>query len=165
MTYVTIAGSRSDGTFRRRRDLLSYVRLNPSRLVETSIGLVAVATMLAGVWALLAPRSFYDTVATFPPYNTHLIHDIGAFQIGLGGSLAVGLLARSGLLAVLAGNAMAASAHFASHLLDRSMGGRTRDPVVFGVIAAVGVILTVLSRRITSDMPLTRPGRDRETRS
>lgn len=33
---------------------------------------------------MIAPRSSDLTVATFPPYNQHLLHDIGAFQIGLG---------------------------------------------------------------------------------
>ena len=40
--------------------------------------------MLAvGLWALFAPRSF-ATWIDFPPYAEHLLHDVGAFQIGIG---------------------------------------------------------------------------------
>ena len=39
--------------------------------------------MLAlGIWAFFAPASFADFAAF--PYNRHLLHDVGAFQIGLG---------------------------------------------------------------------------------
>lgn len=39
------------------------------------------------MWALVAPRSFFTSLATFEPYNPHLLHDIGAFQIGIGAVL------------------------------------------------------------------------------
>ncbi|HET7094322.1 MAG TPA: hypothetical protein VFI22_12605, partial [Thermomicrobiales bacterium] len=38
-----------------------------------------------GVWAFVAPASFADFVAF--PFNLHLLHDIGAFQIGIGAAL------------------------------------------------------------------------------
>ena len=37
-----------------------------------------------GAWALIVPRSFFDAVARFEPYNQHFLQDIGAFQIGAG---------------------------------------------------------------------------------
>jgi hypothetical protein len=37
-------------------------------------GLLLVAT---GLWAFAAPRSFFEVVATYPPFNEHLLHDIG----------------------------------------------------------------------------------------
>ena len=40
-----------------------------------------------GLWAFVDPRSFYDALATFKPYNKHFLHDIGAFQIGIGAGL------------------------------------------------------------------------------
>jgi hypothetical protein len=39
--------------------------------------------LIFGVWSLLLPRSF-DAFIDFPPYNEHLLHDVGAFQIGIG---------------------------------------------------------------------------------
>ena len=42
--------------------------------------------MLAfGIWAFFAPVSFADFVAF--PYNGHLLHDVGAFQIGIGATV------------------------------------------------------------------------------
>jgi hypothetical protein len=50
--------------------------------VVAAIGGVMLAAL--GAFALIAPRSFFETVARFEPYNQHFIQDIGAFQIGLG---------------------------------------------------------------------------------
>lgn len=44
---------------------------------------------MVGVWALLFPRSFYDDfpapghpwVALLPPFNEHLVRDVGAFNL------------------------------------------------------------------------------------
>ena len=56
------------------------------------IGLVylAVGAALTGPWALLAPRSWFDDfpglvgpwAAAQPPYNEHLVRDVGAFYCG-----------------------------------------------------------------------------------
>ena len=77
--------------------------------------------LVSGVWAFLAPRSFYDTVATFPPYNVHFVHDIGAFSIGLGLAIVLVVVladrwhpARSVLVAVGIGSTL----HVLSHVLD-----------------------------------------------
>ncbi len=53
------------------------------RVIEASTRLLALLNLIAGSWAMAAPRSFYLMVAPFPPYNQHLIHDIGALQSGL----------------------------------------------------------------------------------
>ena len=59
------------------------------------IGLVGGVSLVAfGVWAMVGPRSFFDTLATFDPYNQHLIQDIGAFQIGLGAVLLLAAVPR-----------------------------------------------------------------------
>jgi hypothetical protein len=49
--------------------------------------LVCAASMLGlGLWAFLDPPSFAGFV-DFAPYNEHLIHDAGAFQVGIGTAL------------------------------------------------------------------------------
>ena len=90
-----------------------------------------------GAGAFLGPRSFYDQVATFPPYNLHFIHDIGAFQIGLGVALVLGLLGWTGLATALGGAAAGAVVHAVSHVIDRDLGGKATDPVLFVVLALV----------------------------
>jgi hypothetical protein len=59
-----------------------------SRVFVRSVVLLCAASMLSlGLWAVVAPRSFAGWIS-FPPYNEHLIHDPGAFQIGIGAALA-----------------------------------------------------------------------------
>ena len=106
--------------------------------------------MLSGLWAMVAPESFYASVALYPPYNRHFIHDIGAFMLGLGSGLGFALGLTDALLVALAGNAIGAVAHFVSHFVDRELGGTPSDPVTFGVFALLIVGLTVWrSRRLS----------------
>lgn len=46
------------------------------RLVTGAVVLGVVIFAVPGVWAFGWPRSFYDNVATNPPYNLHLVHNI-----------------------------------------------------------------------------------------
>jgi hypothetical protein len=106
------------------------------------IGWFGVVFMLgSGLWAFVAPRSFYDTIATFEPYNRHFIHDIGAFTIGLAGVLLFALVTRWDALQVaLAGLAVASVTHVVSHALDGHLGGRDIDLPGLVVVAALFVI-------------------------
>ena len=61
------------------------------RLVRAGLAYLAVGAASVGVWATLAPRSWFDDypggpfeawAATLPPYNEHLIRDVGALYLG-----------------------------------------------------------------------------------
>lgn len=122
------------------------------RTVAATTALIGVLSAAAGAWALIAPVAFYRVIAPFPPYSQHLIHDIGSFQLGLGACLLAALLVRDALLAVLLGNSVGATAHVASHLMDRAYGGHRSDPFSIGAIALLLVGLTiarwVIARRV-----------------
>lgn len=53
--------------------------------LRPGLALLAVQAGVVGIWALVAPRSFYDDfpgvaepwVAALPPFNEHLIRDVG----------------------------------------------------------------------------------------
>lgn len=106
-----------------------------STIVVAAFGLF---TFAFGVWALADPQSFFDEVAKFEPYNEHLLHDVGAFQMGLGACLLFALIWRGdAVLAVLGGAAVGATAHEIAHIFDEDLGGRSSDPVTLGIIAAV----------------------------
>jgi hypothetical protein len=53
--------------------------------------ILAVTQAMVGVWALPAPRAFYDGfplpghpwVALLPPYNEHLVRDVGALNLAV----------------------------------------------------------------------------------
>lgn len=117
-------------------DTINGVRTR-SGFVWTLVGAVITAT---GVWAFAAPHSFYDTIATYPPYNRHLFHDIGAFTIGLGLAFFIAMRVRSALTVAIAANAAAAVLHAISHIIDRDLGGKASDP---WVLSAVGLALAL----------------------
>ena len=117
--------------------------MKPLPIIQAGTAVLALVLVGLGLWAMIAPHGFYETAATYPPYNRHFVHDIGALLIGLGACLVAGLLVRDALLAVLAGNTAGAAAHFVSHVADRSLGGNASDPVTFGVLALLFAMLTL----------------------
>jgi hypothetical protein len=111
--------------------------MRADRFTRAAGVLAAVAFLAGGAWSFADPASFYEQVARFPPYNEHFLHDIGAFQLGIGAAVVVALLGRSGLQVALWGAAVAAVAHAAAHWIDWDAGGRDSDPVVLSLLAAV----------------------------
>jgi hypothetical protein len=61
------------------------------RLSRTILWALSATLALTGGWALGAPRSFYDRfpgaghawVALLPPYNEHLVRDVGGLSLSL----------------------------------------------------------------------------------
>jgi uncharacterized membrane protein YidH (DUF202 family) len=111
------------------------------RVVTIIIGLM---TLAIGIWAFADPRSFYDTIATYPPYNVHLFHDVGSFQIGIGFTLLYSTIRRDGLTVALVGASVGAVMHAISHIIDRDLGGKTTDPWLLSGLALAIVVATVI---------------------
>ena len=103
--------------------------------------------LVTGVWAFVAPRSFFDVVATYPPYNEHLFHDLGAFQFGLAAGLLVSLVRADAVFAVLSGSAAGSILHAVAHFMDSDLGGRSSDPWGLSAFAALLVVGAVLQQR------------------
>lgn len=78
-----------------------------------------------GLWAMIDPEGFFDTLATFEPYNQHFLQDIGAFQLGLGAVLLLAVVwPRLDALAVgLLGVGFGSAAHVVSHAVGHDLGG------------------------------------------
>jgi hypothetical protein len=121
----------------------------PAGFVRGVAALLGAVTVVLGAWALLAPRSFYDALAAFPPYNRHFLHDVGAFQLGIGAALLLALRWRDGLVVALGGYAVGAIAHTVSHLVDSGLGGRPAFdiPALTGLAALAVVALVLWARR------------------
>lgn len=101
-----------------------------------------------GAWAFFAPRSFFDALAVFPPYNRHFIHDIGAFQIGLGAVLLLTKYRRDGLFVALAGVSVGLTVHLVSHVLDRNIGGNPETDIpLLTVLTALLIAGAFAARR------------------
>jgi hypothetical protein len=126
-----------------------------SRVFVTSVVLVCAGSMLGvGLWALVGPRSFAGWIS-FPPYNEHLIHDAGAFQIGIGAALLLSLLSSDALIVALGGFLVGGTLHAFNHAVDSHLGGHASDPwwlaaQVLLAAAALGVHLRSRSRSVAS---------------
>jgi hypothetical protein len=102
--------------------------------------LLCAASMLGlGLWAFLDPPSFSSFV-DFAPYNQHLIHDAGAFQLGIGAALLAALWWPDGLVVALTGFAVASGLHTVSHAIDRHLGGHDSDVPSLGVLTLVALV-------------------------
>ncbi len=95
---------------------------------------------VTGAWLLLAPHTFFSSVAAYPPYNRHLFHDVGAFTLGISAGLGAGIAGRKALAVGLWGGAVGATLHAVSHWIDASLGGRSTDPLVQTIFAAALVV-------------------------
>lgn len=120
------------------------------RLWCAAIGLLIAAQ---GVWAFVSPRSFYDTLAEFEPFNAHFIRDIGSLQIAVGIAGAVVALRVSALVVGLTGLATFQVVHVISHVVDRDAGGRPGfDIPALSIPALITVAaLVVAVRRAATD--------------
>ena len=123
-----------------------------ARILATAVGAFY---LLTGAWAFLFPVIFYSTIATFSPYNLHLIHDAGAFQVGMGASLVAAAVVGRGLAPVLLGVSAGSLLHLVAHLIDIRLGGHptTDVPILVVIVVALAVAFaletrsTILSRR------------------
>ncbi len=98
----------------------------------------------AGVWSLAAPRSFADAVDF--PYNEHFLHDLGAFQLGIGATLLLAVAWRDGLALALAGFLVANTVHAVNHAADLDLGGHDFDP--WGLAALSLLVAVALAMRL-----------------
>ena len=116
-----------------------------SRVLGLAVGAFYTWT---GGWAFLFPTGFYSIVATFSPYNLHLIHDLGAFQVGLGVVLVGAAIAGRGLVPALIGVLTGSLLHLVAHVLDIHLGGHPEtDLPVLTLIAASLALALVLEYR------------------
>ncbi len=111
-------GERTTGTGARARPVLPR-QAHGSVLAVTA--LAGASALAAGVWALAAPRSFASFVAF--PYSQHFLHDVGAFQVGIGATLLLAMAWRDALALALAGFLVGNTVHAVVHAVDLDIGG------------------------------------------
>jgi hypothetical protein len=116
------------------------VREGATKLVASAAGSVF---LLFGIFAMVSPSGFYETVARFEPYNAHFVQDIGAFQIGLGAVLLFGaLLTSDALAATTLGVGVGSVAHLISHLAGLDAGGTPLVDVPFFTLLGAVLLVT-----------------------
>jgi hypothetical protein len=131
------------------------------RHLRAGLLVLAAFALLPGVWGTLWPRSFFDDfpgagnawVAAFPPYNEHLVRDVGAFYLGYGvlllaaATLARRRLIQVALLAWIVATLPHAWFHL-RHLEDLPTSHAVTQSVVLGVMTLLPVWLLVLTSRM-----------------
>lgn len=122
--------------------------------------LLATSQLVIGLWAVIAPRDFYDRfpgvgapwVAVDGPYNVHLVTDAGAgfFATGVALLLAGLWLRQSAVLVALAAYVAHALPHAAYHLRAPAEALALADqvastaPMVLSVLVATGLLVAWL---------------------
>jgi hypothetical protein len=123
-----------------------------SRIFVRSVVLICAVSMLGvGLWALVEPRSFARWIS-FPPYNEHLIHDAGAFQIGIAAALLLSLLSDDAITVALGGFLVGGALHAVNHAVDGHLGGHASDPWLLAgqvLLAAAALGVHLRSRSAT----------------
>jgi len=118
------------------------------RLSRTILWALTATLVLTGGWALGAPRSFYDRfpgaghtwVALLPPYNEHLVRDVGSLSLSLAVLTAATALMLEWRLVIVASLATLvwSTPHLAFHL-GHLEGLSTADKVEQVVVLVLGV--------------------------
>jgi hypothetical protein len=121
-------------------------------IVRSGLALLAGLNLWWGVWARVAPRHFFDTfpglgqrwTAAYPPYNEHLVTDLGATFLTLAFLLGVAVASSEPRVrrTVLAGVGLFGALHLLFHATHR---GDLSGPSYAGSVVAlvVGVLLPV----------------------
>jgi len=114
-------------------------------LVRGVAALLGAASAVVGVWALARPGSFSSAVG-FPPHE-HFVHDVGAFQLGIGVTVLLALVWSDALAVALAGYVVGAAAHTVSHVLDAHAGGSTAQTWLVGLSTVLALAALVARLR------------------
>lgn len=111
-------------------------------------GLVSAFFLGSGLWAMVAPESFFEAAATFEPFNAHLLRDVGAFMVGLGAVLlfAAARPAVEALPVALCGVGIGSLAHTVSHVVDRDHGGTPAVDIPFWTVLSFVLLWAGLAR-------------------
>ncbi|CAM3156381.1 PPOX class F420-dependent oxidoreductase [Mycobacterium colombiense] len=105
----------------------------------------AIVTAGIGIWCLVEPASFADAVG-FEAHR-HFLHDVGAFQLGLGVILLLALIWSDALATALAGFLVANTVHTVNHIVDLDVGGSAAQVWALGAVSVALVLALVLRLR------------------
>lgn len=132
-----------------------------ARWIRLALGYLILVSLQIGLWALFAPRSFYDGfpglgrawISVDGPYNEHLIRDVGALNLALVAVLLAAAITMSRRLITTAAAASLVwgTPHLLYHLFNSE--GLTASDVAgvllgLALFAALPVALIVIGRKL-----------------
>ena len=135
-------------------------RRRASRLLRAGLVALGIAAAVPGLWALFAPKSFFtdfpgagfEWVSLLPPYNEHLVRDVGAFYLGFAALFffAAAIMDARLTRVALGTWLIAAIPHLVfhvSHLDDLEAKDAIGQTVALGLVVAVPLFMFPLIRR------------------
>src|SRR5215210_6347038 len=114
--------------------------LPPARVVPAGVAALAAGQLGLGLWMLVGPRSFYDALGPFGPFNEHYVLDVCTWYLALGIALAVAVRLASWRVPLL----VFATVQYALHTLNHVVDAGEADPGWVGVFDAVSLGVTAL---------------------
>lgn len=145
-----MATARKPGPRRKSARRPAAPALSP--LVRICLAVLAVSALTIGVLASFVPETFYEDYPFFsswvhllPPYNEHLIRDVGGLYLGFGLLFAWSLIRPSVelIVPVCIAWALAQVLHFAFHI-DHLEGFTTTDSIAQTIGLAAFVVLALI---------------------
>jgi hypothetical protein len=123
-----------------------------TRLVEVTVIVFGIYSVLLGLTMIFAPGLFFDTVGNFGIRNDHYIFDNASFELPLGLVLLASVRLRSWRVPVLAFATLHWGLHALSHLIDPHHGaGDMIGWLEFGGLAVTTAILGVAWRAAAAE--------------
>ena len=129
-----------------------------SRFVGGVLIAFGVYSTLLGLFMLVAPGTFYDTLGAFGPRNNHYIFDNASFELPLGLLLLAAMRWPAWRVPALAFAALHWALHSISHIIDTAHAdGRLVGLLEFAGLAVGTILLTVaLQRSVVADKTASR---------
>lgn len=129
---------------------MSY-RHDLARRVRIALTLLAIPTVITGLWSILAPASWYTDYghgiappSAFGHYNEHFVQDLGSGYLGIGAVLVAAAvwLHRETVQAALIGFLAFSLPHFVIHLVESGDLDRRGYLFTNGALA-VGILVSL----------------------
>jgi hypothetical protein len=123
--------------------------------LASTLGVLAAVSLVVGLYAFVWPHSFYDHVLgvdRLPPYNQHLLTDVGGFYLGFAVLFAWAAVdrGRALVLATCAAWVVVQALHLAyhvTHLEHFSVGTAVAQTILLAAAPAVAVAAALLGAR------------------
>lgn len=122
------------------------------RAVVLAIAAIGIVHLVTAAWMVIAPRSFFEHIATFGEYNSHFQNDIAAFEAGLGLALLAAVKWPALRIGAVGATFATTTLHAINHWFDFNAANAGSHTDVFGAIAvttlaiATGWLLYALTR-------------------
>jgi len=134
-------------------------RRRAEKRVRLGLVFLAISALVPGLWGVLAPESFFrdfpgfgfSWVSLSPPYNDHLVRDVGAFFLALGVLMAAAayIMDRRLTQVALTSWLIFNLHHLYLHVSGDDLGGAqgVSQALALGLMVLIPLILLPMSRR------------------